>query len=281
MTRNSRARLAQFLASLGIDPFRLRSQIQRLRAWPATWRHRRQQYGHYFADYAALSAQYEASGREFPIVAFSPELNDRFSDSGSGLARGHYFEQDLLVAQWVFADRPDRHVDIGSRIDGFVAHVASFRELEVFDIRPQPAPMRNVRFRQADLMADDPALHGYTPSLSCLHTLEHFGLGRYGDPVDYYGYRRGWENLHRMVQPSGRLYFAVPIGPQRIEFNSQRIFSLPQLSALIDPLYTVERFAYVDDAGALVENANLHAPEAARNHGCFMGCGIFALRRKG
>ena len=29
-----------------------------------------------------------------------------------------------------------RHVDIGSRLDGFVAHVASFREIEVLDIRP-------------------------------------------------------------------------------------------------------------------------------------------------
>jgi len=27
-------------------------------------------------------------------------------------------------------------VDIGSRVDGFVAHVASFREIEVFDVRP-------------------------------------------------------------------------------------------------------------------------------------------------
>jgi len=60
-------------------------------------------------------------------------LDDRFDQSGT--ASGHYFHQDLLVASRIFINNPEKHVDIGSRIDGFVAHVASFREIEVFDIR--------------------------------------------------------------------------------------------------------------------------------------------------
>lgn len=36
----------------------------------------------------------------------------------------------------IFDSSPQRHLDVGSRIDGFVAHVASFREIEVIDIRP-------------------------------------------------------------------------------------------------------------------------------------------------
>jgi hypothetical protein len=30
---------------------------------------------------------------------------------------------------------PVRHIDIGSRIDGFVANVAAFRKIEVLDVR--------------------------------------------------------------------------------------------------------------------------------------------------
>ncbi|KAA3512449.1 hypothetical protein CPJ18_07285 [Agrobacterium rosae] len=99
-----------------------------------------------------------------------------FSDS-AGIVKGHYFHQDLLVAGYIHAANPVRHIDVGSRIDGFVAHVASFREIEVLDVRPlQPTSHKNIVFQQADLMRD--AGEEITDSLSCLHAIEHFGLGR-------------------------------------------------------------------------------------------------------
>ena len=74
-----------------------------------------------------------------------------------------------------------------------------------------------------------PGLAESTDSLSCLHALEHFGLGRYGDPVDYDGYLKGFDNLYRILKPGGRLYFSVPMGPQRIEFDAHRVFSMAYL----------------------------------------------------
>ena len=68
-----------------------------------------------------------------------------------GIASGHYFFQDLIVAQKIFLRNPVKHVDIGSRIDGFVAHVATFREIEVFDIRPIQSIINNIKFKKADL----------------------------------------------------------------------------------------------------------------------------------
>ena len=56
-------------------------------------------------------------------------------DDQAGVASGHYFHQDLLVASFIYDNNPIRHIDIGSRIDGFVAHVASFRQIEVMDVR--------------------------------------------------------------------------------------------------------------------------------------------------
>jgi hypothetical protein len=112
-----------------------------------------------------------------------PILSD-YEDS-AGSARGHYFHQDLLVASFVNKANPDRHIDIGSRIDGFVAHVASFRKIEVMDIRDLNATgHENISFIKADLMNMDNASEKITDSISCLHAIEHFGLGRYGDPLD-------------------------------------------------------------------------------------------------
>jgi len=68
------------------------------------------------------------------------------------------------------------------------------------------------------------AMQGYSDSVSCLHALEHFGLGRYGDPVDPNGYARGVANLAGLVREGGALYLSVPIGVERVEFNAHRVF---------------------------------------------------------
>ncbi len=62
-----------------------------------------------------------------------PCLHDWYEDAGA--TRSEYFWQDLLVARKIFEANPKKHVDIGSRVDGFAAHVASFRDIEVFDVK--------------------------------------------------------------------------------------------------------------------------------------------------
>ena len=62
----------------------------------------------------------------------------------------------------------------------------------------------------------------YCDSLSCLHALEHFGLGCYGDPVDINGHRKGFARLAKVLMPSGILRLAFPISKyERIEFRKQ------------------------------------------------------------
>ena len=108
--------------------------------------------------------------------------------------------------------------------------MASFREVEVFDIRQVTANIPGVVFRQADMMSAASVLAnaqgqgGYCDSLSCLHAIEHFGLGRYGDPVDTLGYQRGIANLAKLLRPLGRLYLSTPIGRERVEFNANWVF---------------------------------------------------------
>ena len=57
-------------------------------------------------------------------------------------------------------------------------------------------------------------------SLSYLHTMEHIGLGRYGDPIDPLGYLKGMNELQRVLKPGGKLYLSVLIGQERVEFNA-------------------------------------------------------------
>jgi hypothetical protein len=152
---------------------------------------------------------------------YVPCLQDWSEEGGS--TKSEYFWQDLLVARMIFEARPQKHVDVGSRVDGFVAHVASFRDIEVFDVRKITAQVPGVIFKQADLMDPVDGIRDYCDSLSCLHALEHFGLGRYGDPVDPQGFERGLINMAALLRENGVLYLSVPVGVSCVEFNAQRI----------------------------------------------------------
>lgn len=183
-----------------------------------------------------------------------PCLHDWYEEGGS--TRGEYFWQDLYIAQKVCISKPEKHVDIGSRIDGFVAHVASYRAIEVFDIRPITSDIPGVIFRQADLMDPSEVLIEYCDSASCLHALEHFGLGRYGDPINPFGYVAGLQNMAKILRQGGLFYLSVPIGIARVEFNAHRVFDPREIVRLAeDNQLLLEGFAWVQ-SGLLTESMN-------------------------
>lgn len=229
----------------------------------------------YYSHFFKFKAQSRRSKEKIRFGKNKPELYDWF-DSG-GTARGQYFHQDLYVAQEIYRNRPVKHVDVGSRVDGFAAHVATFRQIEVIDIRNTESSARNIKFLQSDITDIDNALYNYTDSLSCLHAIEHVGLGRYGDSIDFLGHRKAFDNLYLMLKKGGRLYLSTPIGPQRIEFNSQRVFSIAYLLDLIGDRFGIESTSYIDDSGEIHINVELSLNKIDANLDCKYGCGIFTL----
>lgn len=253
-----------WLGAFGLDPVRL---LFGLRGLPQ-----------FVSDYFRIRKLLRREQPQWPLKPSVPCLADRYLPSGT--TRGHYFRQDLFVARRIFERRPEVHMDVGSRVDGFVAHVACFREIQVFDIRPLADAIPNIRFVQQDIVNLPPSMHGVTDSLSCLHALEHFGLGRYGDPLMADGHVHGFRSLATLLQPGGILYLSVPIGQQRIEFNGHRIFAVPTILELAAAQFDVECFSYIDDEGSFHENVVRDAAGIATSFDLIYGCGIFELRKK-
>lgn len=162
------------------------------------------------------------------LITLKPCLHDWFEAGGD--ANNEYFLQDLYVARLIRQAQPDKHMDIGSRVDGFVANVASFREVEVIDIRPIQSNIDGIRFRQADIMDPYYSQTALTDSLSCLHAFEHFGLGRYGDKVNSEGYKQALHNIASLIVKCGVFYLSVPVGREKVEFNAHRIFDPVKLT---------------------------------------------------
>ena len=232
--------------------------------------------GWYSEDYRHFKKAL-GSDSEFPLYKNYPCLNDR--DGSAGCVSNPYFLQDLFVARKIYENHPQKHVDVGSRLDGFVAHVAVFREIEVFDIRPMQSKLCNIVFTQADFTNGDCLPEHYCDSVSCLHVLEHFGLGRYGDKIDPDGHLIGFANITKILKPGGTFYFSVPMGVQRIEFNAHRIFGMPYLIKWVSKDYSIESFSYIDDNGALHENVALEEDKIVSSFGCNHGCAIFELKK--
>lgn len=196
-------------------------------------------------------------------------------DASGGL--GAYFFQDRIVASWIFEATPQRHVDVGSRIDGFIGHLSVFRKVDVLDIRPKPISIPNVEFHQVDLTKSlANTWVESTDSLSCLHTIEHFGLGRYGDQIDPHGHIKGLYQITRILKPGGRLYLSTPIGRERVNFNAHRVFSPSTILSWFRDSWKIERSAVIDDDLKVWES---DGGDALRDAQCDTGVGIICVRK--
>jgi SAM-dependent methyltransferase len=146
---------------------------------------------------------------------------------------------------------------VGSRIDGFITHLLVFMPVTVVDIRPLSSRVPGLTFIQEDATTLASIPTSSVESLSSLNAVEHFGLGRYGDPVDPNACFKAMAALARVLKPGGRLYFSVPIGRERLEFNAQRVFSPRTIWYVFERewgLNTIS-FAAVDDKGEFHEEA--------------------------
>jgi hypothetical protein len=240
---------------LGIDPLKFYNTIR--------------SFKRYISDYIAFSKDFKGK------IILTPCLQDWYDVAGD--VNSEYFVQDLFIAQQIFESNPIKHVDVGSRIDGFVSNVASFRQIEVFDVREMKNSIKNINFKSADFSDPSFDLINYTESISCLHTLEHFGLGRYGDPVSNDAYINGFNNLANCLKNDGILYLSVPIGKERVEFNANRVFNpltilnLAKLNQLtIKKLYIIDKKASIVDIDILNNDSWIKLSEDNYNLGVFI-----------
>lgn len=220
--------------------------------------------------------QYHAASSRSPFPLTGCDLYPVFLDfsANAGQVSGHYFFQDLWAARKIFERRPEHHIDVGSRIDGFIAHLLTFMPVTVLDVRPLTSSVQGLDFVCADATNLDGFQDRSVDSVSTLHAVEHFGLGRYGDPVDPDGWRKAMFALQRVLRPGGRLYMSVPVGRERLCFNAHRIFSPMRVLDTVADLDLVS-FAGVDDSGRFLDDVK---PEELANQE--YACGLFEFTKE-
>jgi hypothetical protein len=111
-----------------------------------------------------------------------------------------------------------------------------------------------------------------------MHVLEHIGLGRYGDVLDYDGDLKAVAELTRVVRVGGDLLIVLPLGrTAQIQFNAHRIYTWTSVLGMFH-----DHFALVESA-LIPEQPNLglvYSPDESLLNNQTLGCGCFWFKKK-
>jgi hypothetical protein len=208
------------------------------------------------------------SGERIPFRDIYPCLSDSTRTTPFD---AHYFYQSAWLARHLAAEKPHQHVDVGSDIRIFNV-LSAFIPVECIDFRPLEVNMQGLQCVAGDLTALRKESCSIE-SLSCLHVVEHIGLGRYGDPVCSDGVNKAFGELQRVLKIGGRLYLSAPVGRGRVCFNAHRVF---EPSCIVDSLPDLKLvgFDYVDDHKRYHQHAQV-ADAGALDY----GCGLFVFTK--
>lgn len=158
----------------------------------------------------------------------------------------HYFYQGAWLARRLASHAPAKHTDIGSSV--LTIGVLSAQVETVFvDFRPIKANLSGLTPLAGNIL-DLSFADGAISSVSCLHVIEHIGLGRYGDPIDPMGSRKAAVELQRIMASGGKLYLSLPVGRERVCFNAHRVHAPTTVLEMFAQMKLLE-FSWVDDAG--------------------------------
>ncbi len=224
-------------------------------------------YGRFWSDWHAYQRLPGAESLRF--LESYPQVNDR---TVTTVVDSHYFYQAIWASRLILRDQPAKHIDVGSdhRMVGLLACVLP---IGFVDIRPLQVKVDNLSGIAGSIVAL-PFRENSVDSLSCLHVAEHVGLGRYGDQLDPLGTRKACVELSRVLAPGGNLYFSLPVGHSRVEFNAHRIHTPTQILEYFPNLNLVE-FSAVTDAGIYVQDVQIDSFASAT-----YACGLFWFRKR-
>ena len=144
-----------------------------------------------------------------------------------------FIDQECAFASMLIQrHHPERILDVGSYrhfILGLLAHAP----VTTLDVRARSPVSPNETVITCDAKRLTLASATFDMVIS-LCSLEHFGLGRYGDELDLDADREALAEMTRVLKPGGRLVFSTTLtgGPAQIVFNAHRIYDLARIHAM-------------------------------------------------
>jgi len=226
-----------------------------------------------FAKYFLDWVKFNKDGGCAHIRDLYPCLHDRTENTKFD---PQYFYQAVWAMGEINAKKPALHIDIASDIK-FVGMLSTITQVEFLDIRPLVVNLEKLKCLEGTIL-ELPFGTNSVESLSCLHVVEHVGLGRYGDPIDPLGVEKACSELSRVLKVDGYLYLSLPLGTPRVQFNGLRTFSINEVVELFPNLKLVSS-ALVDNFGKFHGSIDLAKVEFNEKQGNDFALGCFVFRK--
>lgn len=228
----------------------------------------------FIKDFKKFKELSKKTNRDFSIKSSDlfPCLLDNTPQTGF---EPHYIYHPAWAARIIQKINPKFHTDISSSLS-FVTILSAFVPTKFYDYQPAFLNLQNLESKTGDLNALD-FEDNSIESLSCMHVVEHIGLGRYGDKLDPDGDIKAMKELTRVLAKNGSLLFVVPVGKPKISFNAHRIYSYEEIIERFSTL-ELKEFSLVPDnfkETGLIYRAN---PELVKKQD--WGCGCFWFIKK-
>ncbi|MGQ9695862.1 MAG: class I SAM-dependent methyltransferase [Thermodesulfobacteriota bacterium] len=149
-----------------------------------------------------------------------------------------------FAAQHIKEAQPKSILDIGSYrhfILGLLAHFS----VTTLDVRRRHCSLNSEIILIGDAQMIPLPPNSFDVVLS-LCALEHFGLGRYGDNMDWQGDQKAFAEMRRVLKPKGRLIFSTTIhqAEPAIAFNAHRIYTYEMVQSFCRGMDCLEEKFY-------------------------------------
>ncbi|MGH7890570.1 MAG: DUF268 domain-containing protein, partial [Thermodesulfobacteriota bacterium] len=184
--------------------------------------------------------------RDQPLV-FRVEEIDRWINKAKQREKGYYGETDRYLyeildqyASWIEGKRVGI---IGSTIPWYESMILAYGgQCTTIDYNKIVSEDPRIQTMTVEEYEQNPQKFDVILSIS---SLEHDGLGRYGDPINPNGDLETMFKMKRMLSKEGFLILAVPVGKDAIYWNAHRVYGALRLPLLFGNWQVVDSRGFV------------------------------------
>ncbi len=223
-----------------------------------------------------------AGGSNRTYFNYSKELVDSFISKAASKSEMHYPETDSwlyeAIEKYPFKDK--NVLIIGSEepcYEGVAIHYGAMTTM----VEYQRVTSEHDKLITMTVEEFEASKELYDAAIS-ISSVEHSGLGRYGDALDPDGDIKSMKFLHDKLKPGGICFLAVPMGVDQILWNAHRVYGRLRFPMLIEGWEVLESFGFIDEDYDVDENIRRKTGKKPHRPGVSGGAHqpVFVLRKK-
>lgn len=223
-----------------------------------------------------------ASGANRTYLNYDKELVEKFISKAANREVMHYPETDQWLYEAIekYPIKGNNVLIIGSEepcYEGVAIHYGA----SVTMVEYQVVTSEHEKIKTMTVEEFEKSTELYDSAIS-ISSVEHSGLGRYGDAFDPEGDIKSMKVLFDKLKPGGLCFLAVPMGLDQVLWNAHRVYGKTRFPMLINGWEIVDSFGIIESDYEVDEYLKRQNGKNPHRDGVSGGAHqpVFVLRKK-